>query len=198
MAYTRVWDNNNVTGSTQAAAIDTGFQAFRGDLQERLEDKFVTSIVADPWVVKPEILGNVVGKKLHLHHSAFKGLVSTINDQYIEANTSTGTDYWTPIIIPVGDTVQSIKVTIDRQGKTVQVKFGYVNPTTGAFVSVGTLTDNASVGVTQMNFATGLPHVIVVDRMYMFTVNLGGSLGVSSRLYGAIVTYDTPDCRNTL
>jgi len=199
MPYTRVWNNNAVVGSTQAATIDTGFQNFRGDLEERLEDKFITDVVVDPWVVKPEILGNVTGKKLYFHHSAFvchSDLAESRSDLFVAHPSNNATaDFWAPLFVPIGCTIQSVLALVDRQTQTVTLELAYNESAGGAKTSVASVSDSSTAGIFNLSISPG--HLVSINRYYYIRVRLPGFV-TSARLYGAVVTYDTPDCRNVL
>src|SRR5882672_11871990 len=72
MPYTNPWDTSLPPGSQAANTADDEFRKLKVDVGERLTSVLVGPITDDPLVVRPEILGNVVGKRYSLHHSAFK------------------------------------------------------------------------------------------------------------------------------
>jgi hypothetical protein len=59
MAYTRVWDNSAPPGSALANTIDTIFQEFRQDTQQRISSllRAGTDIDTDPLQLKPSVIG---------------------------------------------------------------------------------------------------------------------------------------------
>lgn len=208
MAYTRVWNDNAVVGGTPAAAIDTGFQNFRGDLTERMESKFITSMTADPWVVKPEILGNVGSKLMLIHHSAFEpsyywdavGAVSSVTRTSLYVEHSAGASVaaailQAPLILPIGVSIIDVQFFVNRNGAvnfTSRLLYNSLVPATTVIGSAVT----SSNGFTNIVVSSGLPHVVEAERFYFLDVS--PTLGSAQRLYGARIRYDTPDCRNTL
>lgn len=202
MAYTRVWLDTAVTGATLADDIDAGFQNLRGDLTERMESKLITSMTADPWVVKPEILGNVNGKLLQLHSSAFETASDNspiFDEQNVTSSSGSGTDkYLYALILPVGDVVQNITALLNRQGQSVTIALKYIDAVTGAITTVATVTDNITAGIFSKNLGADIAHTIVAGRFYYVFISTAVSVGLAALIYGATVKYDTPDTRNCL
>lgn len=179
----------------------------KGDLEERLEDKFITDVVADPWVVKPEILGNVVGKILVIHHSAFffKGADGStdvsIRTPANRAFTQVGIQAapytaWASVPIPQGVTITRIEVGVQAPGgaqlftATLYRETFAAPPVVTAVGAIAISADSTgNVG------GTNITHAVVAGNWYFFEVDM---VVAGAKLYGARVIYTTPDCRNTL
>lgn len=204
MPYTRVWDSSTPVGSAPAASLDTIIQQFKGDIEDRMEDKFITDITADPWVVKPEILGNVTDKILHLHHSVFSTHSNTNESRSINyvAPSQTGTyGFYGILPLPVGCTLKQVTGVFDRQSQTITIEVGYTDAVSGAFTSISSQTDNATAGIFQKQAsAADFSHVVVAGRFYVINVTLPGVVFLSqfARFYGAFAKYDAPDGRYTI
>lgn len=207
MAYSNVWDSNSPPGSQAANTADDEFRKFRLDIEERLEDKFVTDVTLDPLVVKPEILGNVVGKRYLVHHSAFvpdvtwnSSILATtftrtalyIEHESADANTRS---MWAPLHIPPGVTISGIDFLVNRNGAgNMTVKFGKIEFTITPSSDFGTSTSTAVNGIVILSLA---PAYLVLDTQ-LLALEVTFPTSQASRLYGAKVFYNTPDCRVTL
>ncbi len=204
MAYTRVWTRNNPPGGQAANTADDEIRNLRQDTEERmgtLVTGWDTTTPTDPIIVRPEILGNVTGKKLTLHWAAFVkewDLSSTnagdFDDKYVIGPINS--IYVCPLPLPVGDIITSVTFMVGLASGTMicalhrgsysavptDVVIGSVNITTG--------TDQVTPNI------SGLPHTILADTMYYLSFSIGAN--GSNKLYGAQVIYNTPDCRNTI
>lgn len=207
MAYSNVWNSNSPPGSQAANTADDEFRKFRLDIEERMEDKFITDVVTDPWVVKPEILGNVVGKRCMLHHSAFtpdvvydpasfQGTFTRVA-LYVEhvsgdANIRT---LQAPLHIPPGALITGIDYLVNRNGAgNVGVKFSSTGFNAApAYTNIGS-TITAANGIVILSLA---PNYTTLSTEMLF-LEITFPVSQASRLYGAKVIYNTPDCRVTL
>jgi|SRR5882724_10684925 len=206
MAYTRAWNSSSPLGTIAANTIDTEFQNLKGDLEERLEDKFITDVVVDPWVVRPEILGNVAGKTLLIHHSAFRedgavgGNVSRV-DLYAQGAQSVTSIMQAPLLLSVGASITSVQFSTDRGTSfgTITCVLLYNDFTnTPATTTIGTIASSVN-GITILAIPAGLPHAVLPLKLYFLKVTLASAqVGTTPRFYGAKVTYDVADCRVTL
>lgn len=209
MVYTRAWDSASPLGTAAASSIDDIFRNLKVDLEERLEDKFIADVAADPWVVKPEILGLAFNKNMAIHHSGFtaqyeNGLYTTVrNTQYLNPFDVSGlgpatATYWAPLRLPYGVTLNQVNFLLDRQGQAITIEVGYVSATTGAFTSLGTLTNNTTAGVATFSLLA-IAHVVLPSNFYIIRAALNyPNSGNGARLYGAYAVYDTPNCTKTL
>lgn len=206
MPYTRVWVNNVPAGGNDARTADDEFRNLRADIEERmgtLVTGWTTGSATDPIVPKPEILGNVTGKIMYLHHSIFVGHSNnneSRSTQYTAPQAQNGNyDFFAPLILPVGVTLRTIVGLFDRQSQPIALEVAYTDAVTGAFTSFSSISDNATAGVFQKSLSS-INHVIVSGRFYFIHATLGGQFGggLASRLYGVFATFDVPDCRNTL
>lgn len=207
MAYSNVWNSASPPGSQAANTADDEFRKFRVDIEERMEDKFITDVVVDPWVVKPEILGNVVGKRYMLHHSAFTP--DAIYDiptaqptftrvalyvEHISGDANIRT-LQAPLHIPPGATITGIDYLVNRNGAgNMGVKFSSTGFNAApAYTNIAS-TVTASNGIVILSLA---PTYVVLNSEMLF-LEITFPVSQASRLYGAKVIYNTPDCRNTL
>lgn len=205
MSYTRVWVNNAPAGGQASNTADDEIRNLRLDVEERvatLVTGWSTASPTDPIVVLPQILGNVTGKRIHFHHSMFvchSNTNESRSTQYVAPSFQNGSfDFFAPLLLPVGVTIQSVNGIFDRQGSTITFELAYTSAITGAFTSVSSVTDNSGVSIFTKSLSA-LAHVVATDRLYMIHAILPGLFNVSSsRLYGAYVVFDVPDCRNTL
>lgn len=206
--YTNVWTNAAPLGGIAANLLDDEIRKLRLDVEERmtaLVTGFTTGGATDPVVALPELKGNVIGKLLHLHHSAWQSHSTTAPSRsalYVAPSGNTGTyGFWAPLILPVGCVLQNITGTFDRQGVTVAFSVGYVDVVTGLLTTLATRSENVVAGIFQKAVsAADLAHTIVTGRFYVIEVDLDViSVGAHfARFYGAYVKYDVPDCRNTV
>jgi len=204
MAYTRVWVNNTPPGAQAANTADDEIRNLRVDVEERmgtLVTGWLTGGATDPIVVKPEILGNVTGKKLTLHWSEFVkqwDLSSTnagaFDDKFVQGPVNTV--YVCPIPIPVGDSITSATCMVGWAGGTIifslhRGSYSAV-PTDSLVGSVNIVSGGDQVSPN----ISGLPHTVLADNAYYLSLSTGANAG--NKLYGAQIIYNTPDCRNTI
>lgn len=206
MPYTRVWTKVNPPGSQAANTADDELRNLREDIEQRITSLVTgwdTAVPTDPIVVKPEILGNVTGKTILLHSSAF--------DQIEAANTAwTGTDSTAikstaaqvlraPLVIPVGVTVTLLEVMINwGAGGAHTCKLRYQDFAGGALVVTDVAAISITSGAATAIYASGaLTHVVLANKMYFIEMTLGVP-AVAAFFNGVRVTYNTPDTRNTL
>src|SRR5437773_1367708 len=172
---------------------------------------------ANPVVPSAVIKGNVTGKKAIIHHSAFMDYDISFLDAlhypprehargrnnalYFDASiTALAPAYsvWAPLILPMvptAVTVTNVDFLIDTRSNSnnMTVKFGYndytITPTT---TYVGTISWTTT-GIKLLSIAAGLPHLVLVDKVYFLEVVMVPDPTTPTRLYGARVTYNTPD-----
>jgi len=194
MPYTNVWNSSAPPGSQAANTADDEFRKFRLDLEERMEDKFVTDITLDPLVVKPEILGNVTGKARIIHFSGFTfDTLMTFENASVRGFLGVTTKGRHALILPVGVTITSAYFRVERfSAATITATLSYVD-VAQVVTNVFSITDTTSTGVADIG-SGAIAHAVTGFRAYY----LGIIFDQDVRLYEAGVTYNVPDCRNTL
>lgn len=210
MAYTRPWTKNNPPGGQAANTADDEIRNLREDTEERmaaLVTGWNTGAPTDPVVPLAAIKGNVVGKVLYFHHSAFEMDTSwdpgTLNNaftrsalfaEHVAADANVRL-MWMPLILPIGVSIQQVAVIVNRNG-AANMTFRFLNNgynlAPGTTV-IGTVNTGAN-GVLELQLA--VPTLTVATTMYYLEVSFPASQ--AARLYAARVLYDTPDCRITL
>lgn len=207
MPYTNVWSDIAPPGSQNANTVDDELRKLRLDIHERLSGALVGPITDDPLVVKPEILGNVVGKRYMIHHSAFKPDVEwdvvsaqptftrvALYAEHLNTDASTRS-MWAPLYIPPGVTITGIEFLVNRNGgSNMTVKFGKIDFTVTPASDFGSSTSTAANGIVLLSLAPA--YLVLNTQMLALEVTFPG--GQAARLYGAKVIYSTPDCRNTV
>lgn len=195
MPYTNPWDSNSPLGSQAANTADDEFRKFRLDMEERMEDKIITDITVDPWVLRPEVLGNVIGKRLDISFAAFAMFDTNdsvtsraiLNDGFFTAFASCTAV--APLILPAGATLTSLIFIVNPGGSSLNCTLRYgANPST----SVG-FVSSSSGSLVSLEVLSG-PHTIVANRAYYMRV----VMPAAAQLQRVIATYDVADCRITL
>lgn len=212
MAYTRTWDDTQPPDSGARDQVGTFIRNVRGDIHERMNDQFVVDWTTDPLVPQARILGNVTGKRLNIHWSAFSPMASILggsawlnnkvsaahSDAYTDLATADGASYnlYAPLILPNGVTVTACDFFVDPNGGSgVSVVMCRYALLTGATSNVFTPVSSATLGYTDMNPGTISEVIDTGTYGYFLKVTMNAQ---GSKLYSASVFYNTPDCRNTL
>lgn len=203
MSYTRGWSDATPAGSRAANQIDDAIRELKVDLHQRFDSVLSVDWTTDPVVARPEILGNVTGKKLLIPGYAFQ----------IDAGFGTGTRYvgdgtfsgvssvfndpgmFCPLFIPVGISIKKLRwraTNVDTN--TLSMYLFSVPFTTGTVRTQEVLTTGNTAGDTIYD-SGGID--IVADGIKMFHLAIDKSAGATFKLWGVEVTYDTPDCRST-
>lgn len=198
MPYSNVWITNAPPGSQAANTVDDEFRKLRLDLEERLEEKFITDVAVDPWVVRPEILGNVTGKILLLHHSLWvpdsNGLNYSRLGTRLVHSSGGAASYFCALPLPVGVTITQVRYLVNRAGApNLTCAFESIDFAV-APASVTHATVSTTVGGDAIISSSGLAIVTTAVRVY----HLKATLNNNDRLSAAEVTYNTPDCRVTV
>lgn len=220
MPFTFTWTNVDPADATPANLLGKDIRDLRAAIQERMDDQFCdpsapwsASDPTNPIVVAPKILGNVTGKKLTLHHSSFIqtdlfAFSPLRTDLYVQ-NTSAAGGLGSPVqgpmtmmcgvVLPLGVTITGVSIMVDtRNGGSMAGTLIWNDYAAGAVVS-HIASAIASGGAAGVAIATQAANLVVTGTMsILFKVVLNDANGNGSRLYGAQVTYTTPDCRNTL
>lgn len=213
MPYTNIWNSNSPLGSQAANTADDELRKFRLDMEERLEDKIITDITVDPWIVRPEILGNVINKSITIHHSAFQPVDiqgSTLHEisrtaLYSEHNgidMGASNTWWAPVILPSGVagsvTITNVEFVVNRNNAGANNITGKLSYNTVSAAPATTVVGSVATTVNGINIISFAPaHLVIQGRAYFIEAVMPGP-GLQPRLYSVKLTYDTPDCRVTL
>jgi|SRR6478609_5253669 len=200
MSYSFPWNNSVPAGSDPANQLDTFITDLKSAVSERMEDKIIQSMTADPWVVKPEILGNVTGKIYQFHWSdaclnpEFSSMTFT-NKSFRNDDTGTNKTLRIPLHLPNGVTITEFRMFAAKGSNNVSAAL-----TKGTYDT--TFTETVIYTLTQTNatfgevYNVGMGEVVdLATYVYFIEVVVGRNAGTFG--YGHIV-YDTPDCRSTL
>lgn len=200
MPYTRTWDEAVPPGSAARNTVATIFRNLKVDLRERFETGLVVDFDADPVVPQASVLGNVVGKLMNIHWSAFipMGEFNTnwnLADGYIEDTSGGSTQLYAPLTLPPGTTITDVSFRVfPNGGGVIDVKMfriakatGVASDVVGPLSSSGTINQTLSSGV--------IAHVVDADYVYGLKLTSPGS---PARFWWASLTYNTPDSRSTV
>jgi hypothetical protein len=194
MPRTNVWDVNRPPGTELAKNIDNEIRAFRVDFIEILEQSLLISVAADPAVPKPEILGNVNGKKLLVGWPEFQGDNSIYQDEDTHFGVGHSNPMYAQVRLPPGVTVTLVEYALTRGG-AASVDLEFYKVAFGSGVKTSITTQNfAGVGYTVVP-SIALAEVITSDNFYYVKFD---AVGAGFSLFGARISYNTPDCRSTV
>lgn len=213
MPFTFTWNNVDPADATPANLLGKDIRDLRAAIQERMDDQFCdpsgtwsASDPTHPLVVSQKVLGNVSNKALTIHHSAFKvvaGLaILTYTDLYVQNADPTLNQYTATVMcnvsLPPGVTVTGVNMMVDpRSGGSVAGTLIWNDYAVGAVVS-HVASAIASGGAAGVAIAAQSANLVVTSTMsLLFKVVLNWSNGDGTRLYGAQILYNTPDCRST-
>lgn len=205
MPHTNPWNVTDPPGSELGKNIDDHIRKLRVDIGDRFADIMV-DVMADPVDLTPPYKGNVIGKKMIIPFSAFNSDTDDKEANYDAYRLQYFTDthiLTAPVILSPGCTITLVEVLLNKLDATSVDWDLFMIP----FVAGGT--DDQHVSLFHKNEAaagriissSGLPALAVAisnAAMYYIGVDAIGPAGYGSILYGARVTYDTPDCRNTI
>ncbi len=205
MPYTRVWTRNNPPGTQAANTADDEIRNFRQDVEERmaaLVTGWTTGSATDPVVPIDVIKGDVTGKTISIHHSAFRpdDFVSswTQSDaKYIERNSSSAI-LRAALILPPVVVITGVSFLVNRNGSNnMTCKLSHISD------DVTPLRTDLTTVLTTINgvsliFDLTLNHTVQAGFFYFLEITMLGAVGSNPRFYGARVAYNTPDCRRTL
>ena len=209
MAFTRGWDNTTPPGTRDADEIDDIIRELKVDLYERLIAKIFNSLpnttVEADLVVRPEILGNVVGKRMYIHGSAFQvdadegvgeysddGLAVTPNHDPLRA----------PLILPPGAKVTRIQWLISSTASaTCTLRLCHMDFTVGMAQTVDNDLSSGTTGarIVDSGDLTATP-IVIGNAVYFLRGDQSGSAGLPSlfEIHGVLILYTVDDCRITL
>lgn len=201
MAYTNVWSSVLPSGSTPASSIDEELRKIRVDLEERLlGGVFNSPFTTDPLVVRPEILGNVTGKKAYFGWAAFRS--EDGQNESVASDTSYVQDDNPPIlrVCPLsaylieGIEITRVKFYHDPKADSVKFRIVSVSKTGSVVTELANVTDTSNTGIVEKD-SNAISVTLAPDLFY----NLVWETTFTStpRLVGAEVTYDVTDCRQT-
>lgn len=196
MAYTDAFTINFVPGSTKANLIDDKILAILRMLQERLEDKFVEDMTADPLVLLPEVSGLVTGKQLLIpwteFHYTSAGTNLLLSEGYATPSKDTSA-LIAALVLPPGTTLKQVEFATLGISAGLRVQCFKYEFATGTRTSI--FDEAKAENLTHhIDTVTGLSEVIDGDYLYYLSVDSGAASSTDAsafRLYGARVTYDT-------
>jgi hypothetical protein len=206
MPHTNPWNVTDPPGSEQAKNIDNHIRKLRVDIGDRAAD-IVVDVMADPWKLKADAQDPVVGKQRLISFADFK--TTTIGKEAVytagRLYAFTDTDgLYADVDIPVGCTITKIEVCADV-GDANDITWTCYNrafaaggarpASVTAQNSLATLV-TAGAGVKLM--ASGvLAITIAAGFVYYLAIEASGPAGNSFDLYGARITYDSPNAGTT-
>lgn len=200
MAYQYPFNATLISGSTQAKDIDLAFRNMHSALIERLEDKFVISATADPWVLKSTLSGSRVNKQILVPFTAFLtfgGGQLTLEEQgaLVRADNNA---LVAPVILPQGVTVTSVNFFVGIAGGGVTWKF-YKIASDPPFTKTEIAAGSTSTQGAQVLSSAALSEVPSGNETYYLFIDSTTTQQTHFFvLYGARVTYTTPSHLNTL
>ena len=207
MPHTRAWSVTIPPGGTQAKQIDDEIRKLRVDIDERFADVMV-DVLADPVDLKPQFKGNVDGKVMVIPFAAFNSNTETKETFYENGRGFAFTDtgpVMAPVILSPGCIVTKVEVLVDK-GDAASVEFDFFARSfaagagrPGSTTAQVSLFHGAGAGAGVILIASGVLAVVIDDeQLYYIAIDGIGAAGNSYDFYGARVTYNTPDCRNTI
>lgn len=191
MPYTNPWDVTRPPGTTPARNIDDEIRALRLDIEERLEDILVKDFSEDPLELQDEFEGKFEDKVVLLAHTAFNG--SNTIDWNIDGYLRFGaTAVSAPIVLAPTAVIKKVELLVFRAlSGTGTLRLRSREFSAGDSTTVHlTTTLGFSVGAFGIGEISG-EVTIASNRMYM--VELASSQANAFRIYGARITYDTPN-----
>lgn len=207
MAHTRAWDVTLPPGTTQAKQIDDEIRKLRVDVDERFAD-FMVDVLADPVVLKPQYSGKVDGLRMVIPFSSFNSNTDLKETHYSagfgQAFTDTGALVGS-VILGAGCVVTKVEVLVDK-GDAASVEFDFYARVfaagagrPGSQTSQVSLAHVSGAGAGVIILDSGVLAVTILDtQMYYIGIDGIGPAGNSFDFYGARVTYNKPDNRNSL
>lgn len=197
MTYTNPWDVTTPAGTEQAKKIDDHFRRLRLDLQERLLVLF-TNMTADPVVVKDEIKGKKVGKKLFIPYSSFVNEASIAYDAggYVLISAD-AQPVRASVMLPVGVIVKKIRWLVDS-ADTGQITLKF---RTNAFAEgASPTTDNSQTkAVSGPEIKDSGTITFAIDGTRYCWLEADKISGTNTwKIYAVEITYDTDDSRSTM
>jgi hypothetical protein len=193
------WNITSPAGTEQAKNIDNEFRKLRQQIEDALEGTLVVDMTTDPIAARPEILGNVTGKVLTIPFAAFNrdsGNQALFDGRRLHIYS--GILYVAPLSLPPGVTITKVEALIGMNvltGITIAL-YKLISPS-DVNTPVAAATTSAAG-----RYRTGtavFAESVASDAFYTIRVTgTAGALVDVGYLYGAFVTYTTPDCRNTV
>jgi hypothetical protein len=194
MPYTNAWNVTDPPGTEQARNIDDHIRKLRLDLEERFESSLVVDMSADPLVLRDEVLGKQDGKQIIINFDEF-AIDTGSSVDYIPASgyLEAGAPMTAAIKLMAGVTITKVELLCDRLAAGVFAWRVYSRAFSGVAPTEVTLVNHAGAGVTVSD--TGdVEWLIGAGEIYYVYV---GSTIDNKRIYGARVTFNTPNSRFT-
>lgn len=217
MAFTNLWSKVIPAGGVSAKLIDEHARQLRLDIEERMAAVFKASVIGDadhpqpipfardPLVIRDELTGKKLNKKLVIPYSAF--IKNTLGkefvfDQYkLTAFTDTA-PMFAPIILPPGVTFKKAELfneKVNAGSVTMRIlkrSFLSGQPTDDNQL-IATI-NNALVGVVITPTVPDFAEVISDSYLYWIEIDAAGTAGNSFNIFGVRLTYDVPTFLETL
>lgn len=209
MPHTRVWDVTSPPGSQTANQIDDEIRRLRVDIDERMNEIAVSwGVEPGPIDLQPQFKGNLAGKQMLIHWSEFMchtdGKETRLYPGFLQSFTDSGQLY-AAIKLSPGTIITLVELLVDK-GDATSVDWDVYSRVFAAGAGrPGSQTANVSLshkniaGAGVVLDATAVLAITMLgSQMYYVGVDALGPAGNSFDLYGARVTYTTPDSRNLL
>lgn len=201
MPYTNVWSSLSPTDATAANAIDDEIRKARLDLEERLlGGVFNAPFTADPLVVRPEILGNVVGKEYNFHWSELTGLGDFVadldytDDRLQVINSGAAQAIYVPLNIPIGATITRMKMGVNPNTHTIAFELWAASLTLGTSALVsGPFTSSAGAFLQLDSGVIAVP--LASGSAYALKIKFSGAGNLF--FHSGQLLYTVADCRIT-
>jgi hypothetical protein len=189
MPYTRPWTIAAPLGTVQAKDIDLLFRQHNEDIEERLESVLVTDMALDPLVLKDDVKGKFVGKKLLIHPvGIIEGTLTVgVSGDY---KVRSGPMYL-PIPLAPRNTITKIEALVERMAGSPTILRLYGQAFTSGGVPRIMLHEHTSA--TPGKYIATLDINFLLEDATMYYVYVESSGSNSMRWYGTRITYDSPD-----
>lgn len=203
MPYTNTWAETEYPGTTQARDIDDKARLTALAIEERMEDALVVDWRADPVVPKDSLLGKKVGKYLLIGCERFRELNGTLKAVELNPNFLAvfrgSARVMAHVHLPPGTTIKLVELMVNRGDVTNYtwrlISVDFANPPTETV-----LINDAAVATAGFHIRSSAVQNIAVaeNKLYYLDLDTAGAADVNSMfLYGARITYDTPDSTKT-
>lgn len=193
MAYTRVWDNAAPPGTAAANTIDTIFNEFREDVNQRLSSILLagTDIDDDPLQLNASITGAQTARVLTFGPHMFQPFDDEddiqYNISYVQSDND-GAAMLASITIPLGYVVTKWEVTLDKNGGASASGTIYtLDVQSGANVLVAGPIARVAAGVGSVS---SIIATTINSNQCIAIVVSGSGAGARYRVYGVRITID--------
>jgi len=205
MAYSRGWSDSTPAGSRAANQIDDAIREKCVDIHERMDSTFANDWTADPVVAKPEIKGNVVGKRLYIPGHAFQ-----VDSSFAAASAYASGAPFSGLQINSADPAIGGPLILPPASVVVitKIRWRVTNVDTAA-LSMTLYSVLFAVAATRVQEHT-MAGALAADTIYdsgtiavntdnkMLYLAIDKTSGAAYKLWGVEITYDVRDCRFTV